>query len=113
MRTLMEIVEAAKIGDPTTHDECLYALLAYAGLAYFDTSALRDLALEPPSPIRTPRREAEESFRRWQAALAKSPREWLGPTNDPANEACRRRVRASRQLFDAVLARAEAKAGLS
>lgn len=112
MRTLMEIVEAAKIGEPTTHDECLYALLAYAGLAHFDNSALTKLATEP-STFRTPQREAEESFRRWKAALAKSPRDWLGPTNDPANEACRRRIRASRKLFDAVLARVDAKAGLS
>lgn len=102
MRTLFEIIEAAKVGEPTTHEECLYALLAYAGLAYFDSSALRMLAFDPPSKFRTPEREAEESHRRWKAALDKSPKDWLGPSNDPANEACRRNVRLARKLFDKI-----------
>lgn len=109
MRSLIEIVEAAKVGEPTTHEECLYALLAYSGLAHFDSHALRQLASER-SPFRTPHGEAEESFRRWKTALAKSPREWLGPSNDPANEECRQRVRVARRVFDVVLDRAK-KAG--
>lgn len=103
MRTLFEIIEDAKIGNSTTHEECLYALLAYASLAHFDSSALRQLAFEP-SKFRTPERQAEESFRRWKTALAKSPKEWLGPSNDPADEECRARVRMARRLFDKVLA---------
>ena len=102
MRTLFEIVDAAKIGEPTTHEECLYALLAYSGLAHFDSSALRQLAFEP-SKFRTPERQAEESFKRWKAALEKSPKDWLGPDNDPANEECRERVRMARRLFDKVV----------
>ncbi|MGH7180295.1 MAG: hypothetical protein ACREJC_23150 [Tepidisphaeraceae bacterium] len=101
MRTLSDIIEAAKIGEPTTHEECLYALLAYSGLAYFDSSALRHLAFEP-SKFRTPEHQAEESFQRWKMALAKSPKDWLGPSNDPANEECRERVRLARRLFDKV-----------
>lgn len=108
MRTLLEIIEAAKIGEPTTHDECLYALLAYAGLAYFDESALRTLAFGR-SKFRTPEREVEESHRRWKAALAKSPKDWLGPSNDPANEECRKRVRMARLIFDKVASKTEAK----
>ena len=106
MRTLFEIVEAVKVGEPTTHEECLYALLAYAGLAYFDSSALRKLAHEP-SKFRTPESEAEESHRRWKAALDKSPRDWLGPNNDPANAACRDRVKLARKVFDKVLSATE------
>lgn len=101
MRTLLEIVDAAKIGEPTTHEECLYALLAYSGLSTFDTSAMRRLAYEP-SPFRTPEIQTEESRRRWKMALAKSPREWLGPGNDPANEECRERVKLARRVFDKV-----------
>jgi hypothetical protein len=101
MRTLFEIIEAAKDGSPTTHEECLYALLAYSSLASFDSSALRQLAFEP-SKIRTPQHQAEESFRRWKTALARSPKDWLGPDNDPANEACRSRVRLARKLFEKV-----------
>ncbi len=101
MRALFEIIEAAKIGEPTTHEECLYALLAYSGLAHFDSSALRQLAFEP-STFRTPERQAEESFKRWKMALEKSPKDWLGPSNDPADEECRQRVRMARRLFDKV-----------
>lgn len=101
MRTLFEIIEAAKGGDPTTHEECLYALLAYSGLAHFDASALRRIAFEP-SKWNTPERQAEESHRRWKMALEKSPKEWLGPSNDPANESCRQRVRMARRIFDKV-----------
>jgi hypothetical protein len=102
MRTLFEIIDAAKVGEPTTHEECLYALLAYSGLCHFDSSALRQLAFEP-SKFRTPERQAEESFKRWKAALAKSPKDWLGPDNDPANAECRERVRMARRLFDKVV----------
>lgn len=104
MRTLLEIIEAAKVGEPTTHEECLYALLAYSGLAHFDSSALRHLAFEP-SKFRTAESEAEESHRRWKVALDKSPKDWLGPGNDPANEACRQRVQLARLLFDKIAAR--------
>ncbi len=104
MRTLGEILDAAKEGAPTTHDECLYALLAYSSLAYFDSSARRQLAFEP-STIRTPERQAEESHRRWKTALEKSPRDWLGRSNDPANEECRARVRLARRLWDKVAAK--------
>jgi len=99
MRTLFEIIEDAKIGNPTTHEECLYALLAYASLAYFDEHALRQIAFEP-SRFLTPQLRAEESHRRWKMALGKSPKEWLGPENDPATEECRTRVRMARRLFD-------------
>jgi hypothetical protein len=106
MRTLFEIIEAAKVGEPTTHDECLYALLAYAGLSYFDSSALRRIAFEP-SKWNTPERQAEESHRRWKAALDKSPKDWLGPSNDPANPECVARVQMARRLFDKVLTKSE------
>lgn len=101
MRTLFEIIEAAKSGDVTTHEECLYALLAYSGLSYFDSSALRNLAFGP-SKFRTPQFEAEESHRRWKLALEKSPKEWLGPDNDPANPECQRRRQLARKVFDKV-----------
>lgn len=102
MRTLYEIVEDAKIGDPTTHEECLYALLAYSSLASFDSAALRQLAFEP-SPFVTPQRQAEESHRRWKTALEKSPKAWLGPSNDPATPDVRARVLLARRMFARVL----------
>jgi hypothetical protein len=103
MRTLLEILEAAQVGEPTTHKECLYALLAYHGLACFDSNALHQLAFHP-SRFRTPERLADESVMRWKMAVAKSPKDWLGPSYDPANEECRERVKASRRLLEQVIA---------
>lgn len=103
MRTLFDIIKAAEVGEPTTHEECLYAVLVYSALAHFDSMALRQLAFKP-SKRRTPEYQAEESFKRWKMALEKSPKDWLGPGNDPANEACRERVRMVRRLFNKILA---------
>jgi hypothetical protein len=101
MRTLFEIIEAAKSNQPTTHEECFYALLAYAGLSYFDSSALRKLAFEP-SKFLTPERQAEESHRRWKTALDKSPKDWIGWNNDPKNPDYQRFHKMAVKLFDKV-----------
>jgi hypothetical protein len=99
MRTLFEIIDAAKIGEATTHQECFYALLVCESLSYFDLESLRQFAFEQPK-FRTLESAAEQSFKRWKLALEKSPKDWLGPNNDPTNEECRRRVKMSRRLFE-------------
>jgi hypothetical protein len=99
MRTLSEIIDAAKSGEPTMHEECLYALLVCENLSCFDLRSLQRLAFEQPK-FQTAENEAEESFKRWKLALEKSPKDWLGPNNDPTNEECRRRVKMARRLFD-------------
>lgn len=106
MRTLHEIVEAAKDGRYTAGEELLYAALALSALQYFDQHALFQLAHEP-SRFRTPAREAAESFRRAKTALAKSPKEWVGWNNDPANPDYQRSRRTAKALADAVITRGE------
>ena len=99
MRTLFEIISAAKSGEPTTHEECLYALLAYSALSYFDKQALRRLAFFP-SPSTTPGQLSEESRARWKRALRESPRSWLGVSHDPANDEYCKRVMVARSLME-------------
>lgn len=106
MRTLAQILSAAKVGGPTTHAECLYALLAMDGLTTFDHQDLMAMAVEfrdgKPNKLITPESRWGESFRRWKTALGRSPRDWLGPNNDPANPEVAARVRAARRLVDKI-----------
>lgn len=102
MRTLSEIIDAAKDGEPTTHDECLYALLAYSALHYFAASQMRKVHEHPNSRIYTPERMVEEEFTRFKAALNKAPKEWLGWNNDPKNPEYQRFRRMGKRLIDKV-----------
>jgi hypothetical protein len=83
-RTLAQILEAAKSGEPTTHEECLYAMLALDSLLYFET---RDGMLCPKS--RDPHfelcRRQKASHDRRHRVLNMPPRDWIGPEHDPAN----------------------------
>lgn len=87
MRTLFEIAEAAKANEPTTHEECLYAMLAYQALHQFTAQALRRLC-EHPNLVHGPLGiafERSEDFNRHKAALNESPVEYVGWENDPKN----------------------------
>lgn len=109
MRRLADILAAAKVGEPTTHEECLYALLAMDGLTTFDHTDLMAMAEDhrdgKSHKLITPEFRWSESFRRWKMALDRSPRDWLGPDHDPANPEVADRVRAARRLLDKVSAR--------
>jgi len=83
MRTLNEIIEAAKDGDKPTHDECYFAMLALDALTVFTVRDLRNAAFEPKRI--PPTMLANEDHKRWQRALNKPPDEWLGPHNHPGH----------------------------
>lgn len=85
MRNLIDIVEAAKANEAVSEEELLYALLVYSALSSFDARAIDRLAEKPDDKFMTPQRMAEDSYRRWHTALNKSPKEYLGWNNDPAN----------------------------
>lgn len=107
MRTLSEIIDAAKDGSETTHEECLYALLAYSALHYFDNHAISRMAEKPDSKFFTIEREHEESFRRFKAALGKSPKDYVGWNNDPKNPEHVKFVKMGRKLVDKIFAESE------
>ena len=90
MRTLFEIITAAKDGQVPAQDELLYALLALDALLTFDHSFIIEL---PGKPEHQKHLElwAEESFGRVKRAMDKSPKDWLGWNNDPANPEYQRR----------------------
>lgn len=105
MRTLSEIIDAVKSNQPSTHEECIYALCALDSLATFDKMDLMKMGSDEQDG--KPRLWAwmryEESFNRWKLALAKSPREWLGDNNDPLNPAYQKRRRVANRILDAAL----------
>jgi hypothetical protein len=103
MRTLYEIIEAAKSGNKPTHDECYWAMLALSALSFFDKRDLREIAHGKVNKIMTPEWRANESWNRWKRALDKSPKEWVGPNNDPANPDYQKMRKAGLALLDKVM----------
>ena len=89
MRTLFEIIEGAKDGAMPTHEECYWAMLALSALKHFDgmdLMAIYEAAEEGKSSLMLRAKSGyTESWNRFKRALDKSPQEWVGPNNDPAN----------------------------
>lgn len=83
MRTLIEITEGAKDGKMPSHEECYWAMLALSHLHYFEVSDQR--AMNAASNNVRRKMIADEAFRRRKVAMSKSPKEWVGWSNDPCN----------------------------
>jgi len=102
MRTLLEIIEAAKDGEKPTHDECYWAMLALDALSTFDQKTIRDLAADPPSAVVKVFGRAhvhEESFKRMKTALNTDPQKWVGPNHDPSNPDVQKRRALAKAVF--------------
>lgn len=105
MRTLLEIIESAKDGQMPTHEECYWAMLALSGLHYFDHSALINF-IKLNGVARNTKLvmefQANESLHRFQMALGKSPKDFVGPKDDPANPAYQRFRAWGKRLIDKI-----------
>lgn len=102
MRTLFEIIDSAKDGHMPTHDECYYAMLALSALHYFDHHALSELDKDHRQAWWI-NLQINESFGRFKNALAKSPKDWVGWDEDPANPEYQKRRNIGKKLVDRVL----------
>lgn len=102
MRTLYEIISAAKDGEKPSYDELLYALVALEALFTFDHNFIVSLPSEPAHQ-KNLELWAEESFQCVKRAMEKSPKDWLEWNNDPANPEYQRRRKAALKLADRVL----------
>lgn len=101
MRTLFEIIEAAKSGKKPTYDECYWAMLALDSLGSFDRMSLRKLAT--PGNVTSAKFEWSESFRRIKRALDRDPKKWMGPNNDPSKPEYQKRRNMFKKLVDKVI----------
>ena len=100
MRTLFEIIEAAKSNQPLTVEEGRYAICCVDGLSTFDHNDIRRLAQGRGSAMQY----AEDGHQRWHRALNMSPREYLGESYDPANLDYQSRRQVSLRLFKKIAA---------
>lgn len=110
MRTLGEIIEAARSGEKPTVDELRYAVCALDILMTFDRNALFKLAEAEQAGkkavlVYSPTWQRDESFNRVKRALEKSPKEYLGPNFDPDRAEVQLRRKASVDLYTKALKR--------
>jgi len=102
MRILFEIIDSAKGGQKPSHEECYWAMLALDALHTFDSMSLHRLVEYPNFKFITPEYEFEESWKRAKIALNKSPKEWVGPNNDPANPDYQKMRKIGLKILDKV-----------
>jgi len=86
MRNLNEIIEACKLNEKPDVEELRYAVVALTSMLNMDHSNLRKVLLgEVGKSELTRSMMAKNSYDMYHNALNKSPKEWLGWTNDPEN----------------------------
>lgn len=89
-----------------TYEECYYAMLVYSSMFNMDHRILRETLLaEKQSPEIVRKLKAENSFSMFKTALSKSPKDYLGWNNDPANPEYQRFRKAGENLLNKVIQR--------
>lgn len=102
MRTLFEIIDGAKDGNMPTHEECYWAMLALSTLHYIANSKLMQCVSMNISPLKQ-KIFAENEFKTSQAALNKSPKDFVGWNNDPSNPEYQKLRKSGAKVIDKVL----------
>ena len=105
MRTLGDICEMVHSGGRPEYDELRYALQAMQQVMVFDRMAFIKLAEaeregKKPILVRSAQWQWEEFFRRYKTALEKSPKEWLGPDNDPDSAEVQKRRAVAIKIYE-------------
>ncbi len=104
MRTLSEIIESAKDGNMPSHEECYWAMLCYSWLLNADHRQLREALLaEKPAPEFIRKLKAENSFNMYKSALNKTPKEFMGPSNDPSNSEYQKFRKIGTKILDKII----------
>lgn len=114
MKTLGEIIKAARSGEHPDYDELRLAVCAMDMLMTFDRQAIWKLAEaetegKKPVLVYSSVWQRDENFGRVKRAMAKDPKAYLGPTYDPDSPEVQERRRKSIALMDRALARAQEK----
>jgi hypothetical protein len=86
MRTLSEIIESAKDGNMPSHEEWYWAMLVYNSMFIMEHWQYNEaLMAEKLAPVFICKLKAENSFITYQNMLNKSPKKFMGQSNDPSN----------------------------
>ncbi len=112
MKTLGEIIEAAKSGERPDYDDLRLAVCAMDALMTFDRQAIWKLAEaeakgKKPILVYSSVWQRDENFERVKRAMEKDPRSYLGPNFDPDSPAVQKRRRMSIAIMDKALTRAQ------
>lgn len=110
MRTLGEIIEAARSGERPDYDELRLAVCAMDALMTFDLMAIWKLAEaesegKKPFLVYSAVWQRDENFGRVKRAMAKTPRDFLGPNHDPDSPEAQESRRRSIALFEKIVSR--------
>lgn len=114
MRTLGEIIEAARSGERPDYDDLRLAVCAMDMLMTFDRQAIWKLAEgeqqgKKPILVWSSLWQRDENFTRVKGAMAKDPKSYLGPNYDPDSPAVQERRRMSIAIMEGVARRAQEK----
>lgn len=114
MKTLGEIIEAAKSGERPDYDDLRLAVCAMDGLMTFDRQAIWKLAEgeqkgKKPILVWSSLWQRDEQFDRIKRAMATDPKTWLGPNYDPDSPEVQERRRMSIAIMEGVARRAQEK----
>lgn len=114
MKTLGEIIEAARSGQRPDYDDLRLAVCALDILMTFDRKAIWKLAEaeaqgKKPFLLYSSVWQRDENFERVKRAMAKPPKTYLGPTYDPDSPEVQERRRKSIAMMDKALASAQEK----
>ncbi|MFZ5935057.1 hypothetical protein ACOKS3_09485 [Pseudomonas sp. HS6-2] len=114
MRTLGQIIEDARSGERPDYDELRLAVCVMDILMTFDRQAIWKLAEgehkgKKPILVWSSLWQRDENFTRVKGAMAKDPKSYLGPNQDPDSPAVQERRRMSIAIMDGVVRRAQEK----
>jgi hypothetical protein len=110
VRNLLDIIEFAKDGHMPTHEECFYGMLAYQAMFNMDHQNLIDVLMDDkPKQDFIKKLKAENSHKMLQAALSKSPKDWLGANWDPLQEQCQKQRQMHKKIFDKFMEQKQAE----
>ena len=112
MRTLGEIIEAARSGERPNYDALRLAVCATDLLMTFDRQAIWKLAEgeqkgKKPILVWSSLWQRDENFTRVKRAMAIAPKAYLGPNYDPDSPAAQERRRMSIAIMNGARGRAD------
>jgi len=83
MKSLFELIEDCKLNEPVDGQELRYAVIALTTLLNMASSKLMRFCTKDISSL--DKMQIENFFNANRSAINKSPKDWLGWDNDPAN----------------------------
>lgn len=114
MKTLGEIIEAARSGERPDYDDMRMAVCAMDLLMTFDRQAIWKLAeaeseKKKPFLVNSAIWQRDENFGRVKRAMGKPPSEYLGASHNPDSPEVQDRRRVSIRLMNRMISLGDAK----